>query len=117
DEGAVLVHHAGALLVEVRAGRRLRAVEERFLFLRRRFAEIDGGELEGAADDLLPAHRMQLLEAFREDRNVARADLEKAVAAERASAPALQILRLRPHHRIEVLVGAREDGPVVSAGS
>ena len=66
-------------------------------------------DLQGTADDLLPPHRVHRREPFGDHRNVARTDLEEAVATERAAPPALQILRLRAHHRIEVPIGALED--------
>jgi cytoskeletal protein CcmA (bactofilin family) len=52
-------------------------------------------------------------QSFGDHRHVARADLEKTVAAERAAGAALQVLRLGPHHRRKVLVGALENAAVV----
>jgi hypothetical protein len=56
---------------------------------------------------------MERRQTLRDHRNVAGADLEKAVAAERTAAPALQVLRLLAHDRIEMLIGALKDGSVV----
>src|SRR5262249_41247289 len=103
DERTMLIDHARAGVVEVRAGDGRGAAEE-FVFRRRsRLAQIGVTEFREdfrcAPDDSLPACRRQSGETFRKDRDVRRADLEQAVAAERAAAAALQVLRLRLHYR------------------
>ena len=64
----------------------LGAVEEGFLFLGGAFAEVGvvGGfdDGQGAADDFLAAGWVEVGQAFGDDGDVARADLEKAIATE-----------------------------------
>ena len=55
---------------------------------------------------------MQFLQSFSDQRNVAGADLEEAVAAERTAASALQVLRLRLGDGAKEIVGAIEDARV-----
>jgi hypothetical protein len=55
---------------------------------------------------------MQLLQSFRDQRNIAGTDLEQTIAAERTSLAALQVLRLRIGYRTKEIVGAIEDARV-----
>jgi hypothetical protein len=55
---------------------------------------------------------MQFLQPFRDQRHVAGADLEEAVAAEGTSLSALQVLRLRLGDRAKEIVRAIEDARV-----
>ena len=55
---------------------------------------------------------MQFLQPFGDQRHVAGADLEEAVAAEGATASALQVLRLRLGDGAKKIVGAIEDARV-----
>src|SRR3954453_22575533 len=55
---------------------------------------------------------MQFLQTFGDQRHVAGADFEEAVAAERAAASALQVLRLRLRDRAKEIVRAIEDARV-----
>jgi hypothetical protein len=55
---------------------------------------------------------MQPLETFRDQRNVARTDLEKAVATERTSLAALQVLRLGGSDRAKKRIRAIEDARI-----
>jgi hypothetical protein len=55
---------------------------------------------------------MELREALGDHRHVSRSDLEKAVTAERASPPALQVLRLLGRDLCKEGVGSVE-GPLV----
>src|SRR5688572_12982787 len=108
DQRSRLVHQALAARREVRAADRCRAIEERLFILGRTLAEIrmrrflDDGR--GAPNDRRASRRMECGQAFGEDRNVAGADLEESVAAERASLPALKVPALFRRHLTEETV-------------
>src|SRR4029078_427071 len=119
DQRAVLVEHAFAAVVEVRARRLGRAVEEPLLLDRR--AGAPGGmrarlhDLPRPGHNFLPPRRVQFPESLGDHRYVAGADLGEAVTAETATSAALQVLRLRLHDAAEEGVRVGED-PVVADG-
>jgi hypothetical protein len=112
----MLIHQALPAFVQIRAGRRRRSREERFLLGGRAIAKIGlfrrSNDLLRAPDDHLPPHRVQFLQPFRDQRNIAGTDLEKAMAAERTSPAALEILRLRFSDRTKKLIRAIEDARI-----
>ena len=55
---------------------------------------------------------MQLLQPLGDERNVARSNLEKAIAAEGTTFAALQVLRLRFGNSAKEIVGAIEDARI-----
>jgi len=75
-----------------------------------------GDDLRRPPYDLPSAHRMQPLQPGGEDRNVRGSDFEQPVTAERATAAALEVLRLRVHHRAEEFVGVLQNAPVGHVG-
>src|SRR5207253_1124581 len=105
DQRAVFVEHARSAIVEIRTGRLGGAGEERLLRDRRAFAEFGmrarRDDLARLPDDLPPPRRVQFRQPLGEHGDVAGADLEEAVAAERAASAALQLLRLRLHDAAE----------------
>jgi hypothetical protein len=68
--------------------------------------------LFGASDDHRTPAGVQPRQTVRNDGHIGPADLEKAMAAQRASTPALEVLPLLPNDRIEELIGPVEDSPV-----
>lgn len=73
-------------------------------------------DLDCPADHFPPPRRMQRLEARGDHRHVAGADLERAVTAEGTARATLQVPRLRPYHRSEVLISSVEDLSIVVIG-
>src|SRR5205807_3324204 len=96
DQRTMLVHQALAALVQIRTRRRRGALEERVFYGWRTVAKIGMirrlDDLLRSANDHLPPRRMQFLQPFRDQRDVAGADLEQAIAAEGTAASALQVL-------------------------
>jgi hypothetical protein len=60
----------------------------------------------GALENPESLRRFELSESFGDHRDIRRADLEGAIAAESAAAPALEVLRLVSQNFPEMLIGA-----------
>jgi hypothetical protein len=112
----MLVHQTLSALVEVWTRRRRGALEERILLGGRAIAKIGmrgrRNDLARSADDHRASLVLELLQPFREQRDVARADLKQAVATERTSTSALQALRLRRGHVAKEFVRVLEDADI-----
>src|SRR2546428_7291140 len=113
----MLVDYVLAGVAEVWARRRRGPLEEKILFRRRAVAQVrmirSGDNFLRSPNDPFTAHGMKLLQPFRDHRDICGTDPEEPVAAKRAPAAALQILRLRFRNAAKERVSAFENPCVV----
>jgi hypothetical protein len=116
DKRAMVVDHARAGVVEIWTGDGSGAVEKDILLSWGGLAQVRmprlSDDLSRAANDHLPPRRMELGQPLGQDRDIGGPDLEQPVTAEGTPPPALQVFRLRFHHRPEESVGAVQNAPV-----